>query len=87
MMRAAIGLLGLGLLGGLAPTGLRGIPYAVPVVVGAVSALVLLLSGGVAFASFTPRRVRWIARRRAPASTTSRRALKRVTSASPSRIA
>jgi hypothetical protein len=86
-MRAAIGLLGLGLLGGLAPTGLRGIPYAVPVVVGAVSALVLLLSGSVAFASFRPRRVRRAARRRAPAPTTPRRALNRVASPSASRIA
>jgi hypothetical protein len=86
-MRTAIGLLGLGLLGGLAPTGLPGIPYAVPVLAGAVSAFVLLVSGCVAIASFTPRRARRVARRRAPVSTTPRRSLKRVASPSASRIA
>jgi hypothetical protein len=44
-MRAAIGLLGLSLLGGVAPTGLSGIPYAAPVLAGTAGALVLLVAG------------------------------------------
>jgi hypothetical protein len=85
-MRVGIGLLGLGLLGGLAPTGLPGIAYAAPVLAGVVGALVLLVSGCVAVASFRPRRVRR-ARRRSPVSATPRRALNRVASPSASRIA
>jgi hypothetical protein len=80
-MRATIGLLGLGLFGGLTPTGLPGMTYAAPVLAGAVGALVLLVLGGVAVASFTPRRARPIVRPRPLASTASRRVLNRIASA------
>ena len=56
-MRAAIGLVGLSLLGGIAPTGLSGIPYAAPVLAGTAGALVMLAAGCLA-ASLARRRAR-----------------------------
>lgn len=43
MMRAAIGLIGLGLAGGVVPTGLAGIAHATPVLVGTAGALLSLI--------------------------------------------
>ena len=57
-MRAAIGLVGLSLLGGVAPTGLAGISHAAPVLVGTAGALLLLVAGCLAGASLTRRRAR-----------------------------
>jgi hypothetical protein len=57
-MRAAIGLIGLSLLGGVAPTGLSGLPYAAPVLAGTAGALVLLVAGCLAGASLAARRGR-----------------------------
>jgi len=57
-MRAAIGLVGLSLIGGVAPTGLSGIPYAAPVLAGTAGALVLLVAGCLAGASLARRRAR-----------------------------
>ena len=57
-MRAAIGLVGLSLLGGVAPTGLPGIPYAALVFAGTAGALVLLVAGCLAGASLPRRRAR-----------------------------
>jgi hypothetical protein len=66
-LRTAIGLIGLGLLGGVAPTGIAGIAHAGAVLVGTAGALLALivvcLAGAAAarraeFASFEPRRQR-----------------------------
>lgn len=57
-MRAAIGLIGLSLLGGVAPTGLSGLPYTAPVLAGTAGALVLLVAGCLAGASLARRRGR-----------------------------
>jgi hypothetical protein len=57
-MRAVIGLVGLGLLGGVAPTGLSGIPYAAPVLAGTTGALVLLVAGCLAGARLSRRLAR-----------------------------
>jgi hypothetical protein len=57
-MRAVIGLVGLGLLGGVAPTGLSGIPYAAPVLAGTTGALVLLVAGCLAGARLSRRPAR-----------------------------
>ena len=57
-MRAAIGLLGLSLLGGVAPTGLSGIPYAAPVLAGTAGALVLLVASCLAGTSLSRCRAR-----------------------------
>ena len=58
MMRIAIGLIGLGLIGGFVPTGLRGITYALPVLAataGALTALVICcLASAVAIRRQTP---------------------------------
>ena len=43
MMRTAIGLIGLGLIGGVVPTGLQGITYALPVLAGTAGALTALV--------------------------------------------
>jgi hypothetical protein len=42
-MRTAIGLIGLGLIGGVVPTGLQGITYALPVLAGTAGALTALV--------------------------------------------
>ena len=57
-MRAAIGLVGLSLIGGVAPTGLAGFAYAAPVLAGTAGALVLLAAGCLAGASLSRRRAR-----------------------------
>ena len=43
LMRAAMGLIGLGLVGGVVPTGLAGIPHAWPVLAGTAGALLSLV--------------------------------------------
>jgi hypothetical protein len=78
-MRAAIGLIGLSLLGGVAPTGLSGLPYAAPVLAGTAGALVLLVAGCLAGASLARRRGR------PAASAASRIPLDRIASAIISR--
>ena len=42
-MRTAIGLIGLGLIGGVVPTGLQGITYALPVLAGTAGTLTALV--------------------------------------------
>ena len=42
-MRTAIGLIGLGLIGGVVPTGFQGITYALPVLAGTAGALTALM--------------------------------------------
>src|SRR5258705_5564006 len=42
-MRTAVGLIGLGLIGGVVPTGLQGITYALPVLAGTAGALTALV--------------------------------------------
>jgi len=42
-MRTAIGLIGLGLIGGFVPTGFQGITYALPVLAGTAGALTALV--------------------------------------------
>ena len=42
-MRTAIGLIGLGLIGGVVPTGLQGITYTLPVLAGTAGALTALV--------------------------------------------
>jgi hypothetical protein len=56
-------------------------PYVAPVVASAAGALVLLLSGCVAFATFKPRGARPSASARSIVSPTARRPLNRVASA------
>jgi hypothetical protein len=63
-MRTAIGLIGLGLIGGVVPTGLQGITYALPVLAGtagALSALVIccLASAVAARRQTSPVTLRW----------------------------
>ena len=57
-MRTAIGLIGLGLIGGVVPTGLQGITYALPVLAGTAGALTALviccLASAVAIRRQTP---------------------------------
>jgi hypothetical protein len=57
-MRTAIGLIGLGLIGGFVPTGLQGITYALPVLAGTAGALTALviccLASAVAIRRQTP---------------------------------
>jgi hypothetical protein len=57
-MRTAIGLIGLGLIAGFVPTGLRGLPYALPVLAGTAGALTALviccLASAVATRRHTP---------------------------------
>jgi hypothetical protein len=43
LRRTAIGLIGLGLIGGVVPTGLQGITYALPVLAGTAGALTALV--------------------------------------------
>jgi hypothetical protein len=50
-MRTAIGLTGLGVIGGVAPTGLAGIPYVALVLGSTCGALLLLVAGCVVGAS------------------------------------
>ena len=62
-MRAAIGLIGLGLIGGVVPSGLQGITYALPVLAGTAGALTALVIGCLASAVATrqtrPVPLRW----------------------------
>jgi hypothetical protein len=63
-MRTAIGLIGLGLIGGVVPTGLQGITYALPVfagTAGALTALVIccLATGGATRRRTPPVTLRW----------------------------
>jgi hypothetical protein len=63
-MRTAIGLIGLGLVGGIVPTGLQGITYALQVLAGTAGALTALviccLASGVATRrQTTPITLRW----------------------------
>ena len=63
-MRTAIGLIGLGLIGGFVPTGLQGITYALPVLAGTAGALTALviccLASAVATRRQTPHvTLRW----------------------------
>jgi hypothetical protein len=59
-MRTAIGLIGLGLIGGIVPTGLQGITYALQMLAGTAGALTALviccLASGVATRRQTPPR-------------------------------
>lgn len=55
-MRTAIGLIGLGVAGGVVPTGLAGIAHAGAVVGGAAAALALLVTVCLAAPVFTRRR-------------------------------
>jgi len=54
-MRTAIGLIGLGLIGGVVPSGLQGITYALPVLAGTAGALTALVICGLASAVSTRR--------------------------------
>ena len=62
-MRTAIGLIGLGLIGGVVPSGLQGITYALPVLAGTAGALTALVIGCLASAVATrqtrPVTLRW----------------------------
>ena len=68
-MRTAIGLIVLGLLGGIAPTGAAGVAYAGTVMIGAAAALLSLALFGFAGA-LAARRAAWVPpaprRQRAP---------------------
>jgi hypothetical protein len=57
-LRPVIGLVALTLIGGVAPTGLSGNPYAAPLLAGTVVALVLLVAGCMAGASLARHRPR-----------------------------
>lgn len=50
-MRAVIGLIGLGVVGGVAPTGLAGVQYAAIALASTLGALLLLIAACVAWAS------------------------------------
>ena len=54
-MRTAIGLIGLGLIGGVVASGLQGITYALPVLAGTAGALTALVICGLASAVSTRR--------------------------------
>ena len=54
-MRTAIGLTGLGVIGGVAPTGLAGIPYVALVLGSTCGALLLLVAGCMVGASLARR--------------------------------
>jgi hypothetical protein len=66
-MRVAIGLIGLGLIGGVVPTGFAGVSYAVQVLAGTAGALasllVVCLAGAAAARRAAPTVVRVTARR------------------------
>jgi hypothetical protein len=54
-MRTAIGLIGLGVVGGIVPTGLPGIPYALLVLAATLAAMLLLVAGCVVGATLARR--------------------------------